>query len=122
MTDKEIAVNFLQAAATGNVAEAFALYTSTAMVHHNPYFAAPKDVIAAAMIENQKENPDKQFEIRHVIEENGFVAVHSKVRLPAKNMVIAIVHIFKIESNKITELWDIGQQLPADSPNSAGMF
>lgn len=122
MTHKEIVTNFLHAAATGNVLEAFERFASPEMIHHNPYSQASTEALAAAMIENQKEHPDKQFEIKNVIEENNLVAVHSKVSFLKTGMTISVVHIFKIEHHHIVELWDIGQPVPADSPNAAGMF
>ncbi len=35
---------------------------------------------------------------------------------------IAVVHLFRFQAGKIVEMWDCGQQLPADSPNTDGAF
>jgi predicted SnoaL-like aldol condensation-catalyzing enzyme len=35
---------------------------------------------------------------------------------------VAVVHIFRFQGDRIAELWDIGQPVPQDSPNQAGMF
>jgi hypothetical protein len=34
----------------------------------------------------------------------------------------AVVHTFRFEGDRIAELWDIGQPVPADSVNDNGMF
>jgi predicted SnoaL-like aldol condensation-catalyzing enzyme len=34
----------------------------------------------------------------------------------------AVVHIARIEGGRIVELWDVGQEIPKDSPNANGMF
>ena len=34
----------------------------------------------------------------------------------------AVVHIARFADGKIAELWDLGQEIPKDSPNALGMF
>ena len=43
-------------------------------------------------------------------------------RLHRAGVEIAVVHILRFEGGKIVEMWDIGQEIPADSPNALGMF
>jgi predicted SnoaL-like aldol condensation-catalyzing enzyme len=33
-----------------------------------------------------------------------------------------VVHIFRFDGDKLVELWDLGQEVPAESPNASGMF
>jgi len=35
---------------------------------------------------------------------------------------IAAVHIVRFDGDRIVEMWDVGQQVPAESPNENGMF
>lgn len=37
-------------------------------------------------------------------------------------MHFAVVHIVRIAGGKIVGLWDLGQEIPKDSPNALGMF
>jgi predicted SnoaL-like aldol condensation-catalyzing enzyme len=48
--------------------------------------------------------------------------VHSCVQHAPSEPDIAVVHIFRFESERIAELWDVGMQAPKDSPNQYGLF
>jgi predicted SnoaL-like aldol condensation-catalyzing enzyme len=121
-TNRDIAVDFLRQAATGHAQEAMRRYAAPDFVHHNPYFASDADSLARAMDENARENPDKSLEVLRTLSEGPLVAVHSLVQHKPGDLPAATVHIFRIEDGRIAELWDIGQESPADSPNKAGMF
>ncbi len=76
----------------------------------------------AAMEENAAKNPDKVLEIQRALQDGDLVAVHSRVRQKPGDLGGAVVHIFRFQGNLIVELWDIGQEVPKDSPNEYGMF
>ena len=119
---KQAAVDFLQLAASGRVDEAFSRYAAPQFRHHNPHFPADAQSLARAMAQNAAENPQKVLEVRHVLEEGHFVVVHGRVRQRPDASDIALVHIFRFVDRRIVELWDLGQPVPADSPNRLGMF
>jgi len=60
--------------------------------------------------------------VKRVLAEGEFVIVHSHVKQRPGDRGGAVVHIFRFESGRIVELWDVGQPLPEDSPNQYGMF
>jgi predicted SnoaL-like aldol condensation-catalyzing enzyme len=122
MTRKEIARSFLQDAAEGRVAPAFANHVASNFVHHNPYFASDAQSLSTAMAENARKNPGKKCQIHHAVEEGDMVALHSHVRHNAQERGYALVHLFRFEGDKIAELWDVAMEVPADSPNKKGMF
>jgi predicted SnoaL-like aldol condensation-catalyzing enzyme len=122
MTRKEIASSFLQDAAEGNVESAFAKARCAELRHHNPWFPSDARSLSAAMADNARKNPGKKCTIHRAIEEGDIVALHSHVRHNAEERGYALVHIFRFEGDKIAELWDIAMEVPADSPNKAGMF
>lgn len=122
MTKKEIAENFLRLVSKGNSREAFELYVNEDFKHHNAYFKGDRNTLMVAMEENAIKNPDKIFEIQRALEDGDLVAVHSRVQLPQGNIELAVIHIFKFYQNKIVELWDFGQPVPADIVNENGMF
>jgi predicted SnoaL-like aldol condensation-catalyzing enzyme len=74
------------------------------------------------MQENHQEFPDKGITIKHAIGEDDLVAVHSHVVLVPGDLGVATLHLFRFEDGKIVELWDFGQPIQADSPNSDGPF
>jgi predicted SnoaL-like aldol condensation-catalyzing enzyme len=117
-----IAVDFLEMASSGHAHEAGERYAAPDFVHHNPYFARDADTLTAAMDENAQRYPDKRHEVLRTIAEGDLVAVHSRVRLEKDGPDMATVHLFRIEDGRIREFWDVVQEVPADSPNQAGMF
>ena len=119
---KDIATTFLRMASSGEVREAFERHVSPQFRHHNPYFRGDAKTLAKGMEENAKQNPDKALDVEHALEDGDLVAVHSRVRLKPAAQEMALVHIFRFVGDRIVELWDIGQPVPADSPNENGMF
>lgn len=122
MTKKEIARDFLNLAAKGHSQEAFRLYISPRFKHHNAYFKGDPDTLMQAIEESARLNPDKIFEIHHILEDDDMVAVHSHVKQNVTDLGTAVVHFFRFESDKIIELWDLGQCIPPKMINENGMF
>ena len=120
--NKDIAVNFLKMASGGAVREAYSNFVGTGFKHHNPFFEGTAAALSAGMEENARQNPDRIFEIKRVIGEADFVAIHSHVRQKPQDLGAIVVHIFRFENGRIVELWDVGQPVPAESVNKFGMF
>ena len=74
------------------------------------------------MKEDHHQFPNKQFTIKNVIGEGDLVAVHSHLVIRPSEPGMSVVHLFRFQGEKIVELWDIGQAIPADSPNLDGAF
>lgn len=122
MTKKYIAQEFLKLAANGHSHEAFRLYVSKNFKHHNAYFKGDAETLMLAMDESSRKNPYKTLKIHHALRDGDMVAVHSHVKQNSTDLGAAVVHIFKFESDKIVELWDLGQPIPTDIKNENGMF
>ncbi|SHH08224.1 nuclear transport factor 2 family protein [Flavobacterium defluvii] len=122
MTKKEIAENFLKLAASGHSHEAFRLYVGKNFKHHNAHFKGDADTLMLAMEESSRKNPNKIFKIHHILEDENLVAVHSHLKQTPADIGFAVVHILKFKSDKIVELWDLGQPIPKDTINENGMF
>jgi predicted SnoaL-like aldol condensation-catalyzing enzyme len=122
MTNKERALDFLTLAAKGDSRKAFKLYVGQGFKHHNVYFRGDAETIMVAMEESAKENPDKIFKVQRVLHDGELVAVHSFVQQNSKVQGYAVIHIFRFEADKILEMWDFGQEVPADCINENGMF
>ena len=122
MSNKEVAVSFLQMTAAGQVEEAFERFTGPQFRHHNPHFAGDAASIKAGMLENAARFPQMNFQVQRALEDGPLVAVHSSARLQPGGSGIAVVHILRFEGGKIAEMWDVGQAEPDQMPNQYGMF
>jgi predicted SnoaL-like aldol condensation-catalyzing enzyme len=120
--NKDAAVSFLKMASSGDVREAYSKFVGPEFKHHNPYFEGSAETLMAAMEQNARENPNKTLEVKRAIAEGDLVAVHSHVRLKPEDRGGAVVHLFRFEDGRIAELWDLGQEVPEQSPNQDGMF
>ena len=121
-TRKEVAVSFLRHAASGRVREVYEKHVSNDFRHHNPFFAGDAQALMAGMEENARQNPDNRLDVLHALEDGDLVAVHARVQHTPEDRGAALVHLFRFEGDRIVELWDIGQPVPAESVNTNGMF
>lgn len=119
---KQAAVQFLQLVAAGHIDEAYRRYVDLRGKHHNPFFPAGFPALRKAMIENHVQFPDKQLTVKNVLGDGDLVAVHSHIVLRPGEIGITAVHLFRFRGDKIVEMWDCGQPVPADSPNKDGAF
>lgn len=119
---KEAATTFPKLAASGRAREAFDQYVTPGFRHHNAYFPGDGPSLMKAMDENAAQNPDKELTIHRVVEDGDQVATFSHVRHKKGEAGAAVVHFFRFEGDRIAELLDVGQEVPAESPNRNGMF
>ncbi|MGG6463586.1 nuclear transport factor 2 family protein [Solilutibacter silvestris] len=116
------AIDFLGLCTAGQVRRAYSEYVSEGFKHHNAYFPSDRESLLLAMEESAKSEPNKSFTVKQIFESRDRVATLSHVRRENADIDIAVVHILRFEDGKIVEMWDIGQQIPSDSPNKLGMF
>ncbi len=119
---KDIAVEFLQLVVAGRIDEAYQKHVDMAGKHHNPFFPAGFLALKKAMQENHIQFPGKQYTVKNALGDGDLVAAHGRIipRPGEKGMVV--VHLFRFQGDKIVELWDCGQPVPADSPNQDGAW
>ncbi|HYD03017.1 MAG TPA: ester cyclase [Alphaproteobacteria bacterium] len=124
MKNKDIAKNFLKLAAAGKVDEAYEKYVDKKFIHHNVWYPHDRQSLMDGMKDSDKKMPNKKFIIKKILEEKDTVATHSYIKMKMKGKVWegSVVHIVKIKNGKIVEMWDIGQEIPKDSPNRKGAF
>ncbi len=119
---KTQAVDFLLLVVRGDIDEAYAKYIDMDGKHHNAYFPAKFPVLKKAMKEEYTQHPHKQLKVKHVVGDEILVAVHSNLVFTEGQPGMSVVHIFRFEGKKIVEMWDVGQEIPLDSPNQDGAF
>lgn len=118
----DIAVEFLSLCASGKVREGYDRHVAANFRHHNAYFPGDRDSLLTAMEQSAQSEPNKSFTVRQTIESADRVAVLSHLRRQQAELEYAVVHILRFEDGKIVEMWDVGQEIPRDSPNQLGMF
>ena len=121
-TNKAAAVDFLQLVVAGDIDQAYAKYVDMEGKHHNAFFAAGFPALKKAMAEAHLQFPNKVFQTKHVLGDNDMVAVHSHMALKPGEMEFGTLHLFRFKDGKIVEMWDLGQQVPAEGANQDGMF
>jgi predicted SnoaL-like aldol condensation-catalyzing enzyme len=120
---KQAAVDFLQLVVKGLIDEAYQKYINEQKGrHHNPFFPAGFPALKQGMKENHEQMPKKQLTVRHVLADGKIVAVHSELVLARDGSNMRTVHLFRFEDDRVVELWDMGQELPVNSPNKDGAF
>ncbi|HUJ17715.1 MAG TPA: nuclear transport factor 2 family protein [Nitrospirota bacterium] len=119
---KQAAVEFLQLVVAGRIDDAYQKHVDLGGKHHNPFFAAGFPALKKAMIKNHVQFPGKQLTVKNMLGDGDLVAVHSHIVLHPGETGISTVHLFRFHSDRIVELWDIGQSVPLDSPNEDGAF
>ena len=121
-SNAEKAADFLAKCTAGRVREAYADYVSDNFRHHNAYYPSDRESLLRGMEESAKSEPNKSFTVKQILESGDKVATLSHLRRENADIDIAVVHILRFEDGKIVEMWDVGQQIPSDSPNNLGMF
>ena len=119
---KNSAISFLELAASRRVRDAYAKYVGPGFRHHNPFYAGNAQALMTGMEENARQNPDKRLNVLRALEDGNFVAVHSHVQQKPADQGAVVVHLFRFDGDRIVELWDVGQPVPAESANANGMF
>ncbi|MFC3552262.1 nuclear transport factor 2 family protein [Lysobacter cavernae] len=118
--NSEIATEFLAMITSGSVREAYERHVADSFTHHNAYFPGDRESLLVAMEQSAASEPNKSLTVKQVVDSGDRVAVFS--HLYQTNQEYAVVHILRFERSKIVEMWDIGQEIPKDSPNALGMF
>jgi predicted SnoaL-like aldol condensation-catalyzing enzyme len=119
---RNAAIEFLTMCASGNVRDAYGRHVAAGFKHHNPYFRSDRTSLLEAMEQSAADEPNKSFDVKLAIASNDTVAVFSHLQRAQTDVDYAVVHILRFEDGKIVEMWDIGQEVPSDSPNELGMF
>ena len=122
MDNRGIAIELLRMCARGEVRDAYARHVADDFIHHNAWFAGDRESLLLAMEQSAAAEPNKSFEVKQAIAEGDRVAVLAQLTRADGNTGYAVVHIVRIRDGQVVELWDLAQEIPADSPNVNGMF
>jgi predicted SnoaL-like aldol condensation-catalyzing enzyme len=99
-------------------------YLAVSYKQHNPHVADGRQGFIDAFA-NPTEPDESVTDFKRFVAEDDLVVVHSHgVDHPKdpKDLGVAVVDIFRVSEDLITEHWDVGQKVPATSKNPNGMF
>ena len=97
------------------------IYLAEGYIQHNPHVAdGRKGFIEAFSGDTAPDNSTTEF--KRFIAENDLVVVHSHGKSKPQDRGVAVVDIFRVTGDLITEHWDVGQKIPETSKNINTMF
>jgi predicted SnoaL-like aldol condensation-catalyzing enzyme len=120
--NKDIAVSFLKSVIAVDIDDAYDKYIDKSGKHHNVYTLAGFSNLRKGMQEADDQSPDMIYEPKNVFGDGDLVAVHGHLTMSKGDAGMTTVHMFRFENGKIVELWDVAQDIPADSVNIDGAF
>lgn len=120
---KRTAVSFLRTAFVDHNPElALARFAGTTYRQHNPEVPDGHEGFVGFVRGFIQRFPEVRMEPQRAIAEGDLVVLHSWVRTRAADAGAAVVDIFRFESGRIVEHWDVVQPVPATRANDNGMF
>lgn len=103
------------------VAEAFAFLVSDDYRQHNPTIPDGPDAAIVMLTPKFDGSPDATFEIQRILVDGDLAMVHVKASRPDAPDA-AVADIYRFESGRIVEHWDVLQPVPAEAAHDHPMF
>jgi len=89
-------------------------------IQHNPTVADGRQALKDALSQWFKNAPREKIDIQHIGADGDFVYI--RTRTQSGDKIMSVIDIFRIESGKIAEHWDVIQEVPAKAANDHPMF
>lgn len=102
--------------------EAVVKYLGTNYRQHNPGTADGPESFIKTVKWFAQNFPEFRMETKRIIAEGDLVVLHSHLILKPGDRGSAVVEIFRLETGKIVEHWDVVQEVPETSANNNTMF
>jgi predicted SnoaL-like aldol condensation-catalyzing enzyme len=107
----------------GDVEKAFQLYAGPTYRQHNPLVEDGMGGVRKFVAWIVANHPGARGEIKRVFADGDYVILHSHWHGLSDNAAgEAVVDIFRLESGKVVEHWDVIQPVPGTSANANTMF
>ncbi len=118
--NKKMVADFYQSLFGDKNTAAIDQYIGDTYIQHNPSLPDGKDALKKAVAVWFKGQPKDTVDVKHLGADGNFVYIHTKSKMG--NKTFSILDIFRVENGKITEHWDVMQEVPAKSANDHPMF
>jgi predicted SnoaL-like aldol condensation-catalyzing enzyme len=120
--NKETVVAFYETAFGGRPEDAVAEHVGDRYIQHNPGAENGPDAFIVLVRFLRGQYSDLRLDIKRVVAEADLVVTHSHLILEPGQAGQALADLFRLESGKIVEHWDVVQDVPETSVNTNGMF
>ena len=120
--NKQIVQTFYEALLNNKDFDAAVKHVGNNYTQHNPTVGDGIDGLRAFFDWRNREFPESRIVIKRILAEGDFVVCHvHSLRVPGK-VELAAIDIFRLEDGKISEHWDVVQEIPNDAANPNSMF
>ena len=119
--NKKLVMTFYQKLIGDKDVSAIDQYLSPNYITHNPQMQNGREALKNAFNKDFGNAPKIKVDFRNVAADGNFVFLHMKMQNPAGKYE-AVADIFKVENNKIVEMWDVIQEIPEKAANLHPMF
>jgi predicted SnoaL-like aldol condensation-catalyzing enzyme len=121
--NKEVVLGFLRLAFTEKrPADAFAEYVGDGYVQHNPHAPASAEASARYLAGFVTRFPELTLDVHRVLAEDDLVCTHSHLRLTPGSRGSAIADVMRVRDGRITEHWDVAQEIPETTASGNPMI
>ncbi|MET0885404.1 MAG: nuclear transport factor 2 family protein [Mycetocola sp.] len=103
------------------VQDAFAFLVAEDYIQHNPTIVDGPAAAVAALRPKFDGSPEATFEIQRILVDGDLAMVHVKASRPGAADA-AVADIYRFESGRIVEHWDVLQTVPAQAAHDHPMF
>jgi predicted SnoaL-like aldol condensation-catalyzing enzyme len=118
--NKKLVADFYQQLFGDKDVSAIDKYIGSVYVQHNPSLPDGPEALKEGATQWFKGAPKEKIDIQHIAADGNLVFIHLRSNMGGK--VNSVIDIFKVENGKITEHWDVIQEVPAKSANPHPMF
>jgi predicted SnoaL-like aldol condensation-catalyzing enzyme len=120
--NKKAVLQFYEKALNQKDYEAASKYIGSRYTQHNPTAPDGPEGLKGFLQFLRDKFPNSRSEIKRVFADGDYVILHVHSMREPGARGRAIVDIFKLESGKIVEHWDVVQDIPEKAANQNGMF
>jgi predicted SnoaL-like aldol condensation-catalyzing enzyme len=118
--NKKLVADFYQQLFGDKDVSAIDKYIGSVYIQHNPALPDGPEALKEAATQWFKGAPKEKIDIQHIAADGDLVFIHLRANMGGK--VNSVIDIFRIENGKISEHWDVIQEVPAKSANPHPMF
>jgi predicted SnoaL-like aldol condensation-catalyzing enzyme len=118
--NKKLVADFYQQLFGDKDISAIDKYIGDVYIQHNPGLKDGKEALKQGAALWFKGAPKEKINIQHIGADGKFVYIHTKAGRGSK--IVSVLDIFRLENGKITEHWDIIQEVPEKIENPHPMF